>query len=116
MYSYGTLILEMFTGKRPTDLMFTDGLNLHSFAEAALPDRVLQVIDPILLEGSQDEEGGQDIRRTRRSCERFLKIQECLGSILEIGVVCSSEVPKDRMSMGDVVAALQAIRTKLLRF
>ncbi|OWM74606.1 hypothetical protein CDL15_Pgr005186 [Punica granatum] len=33
-------------GKRPIDEMFTDGLNLHSFAKAALSEQVSQVVDP----------------------------------------------------------------------
>ncbi|XP_031394844.1 probable LRR receptor-like serine/threonine-protein kinase At3g47570 [Punica granatum] len=114
VYSYGILILEMFTGKRPTDNMFGDGLNFHSFAMAALPEQVLQIIDPVLLGESQNEDESRGIRRSRRSHERLLKIQECLVSIVEIGVVCSSEVPRDRMSIGDVAAALQAIQNKLL--
>ncbi|XP_031392080.1 putative receptor-like protein kinase At3g47110 [Punica granatum] len=113
VYSYGILVLEMFTGKRPTDDMFSDGLNLHLFTKAAFPERVLQIIDPLLLQESHDEDDGLDIRRTRRSHDRFLKIQECLVSIVEIGLVCSSEIPSGRMSMRDVVAALQAIRKKL---
>ncbi|PKH99132.1 hypothetical protein CRG98_049673, partial [Punica granatum] len=67
VHSYGILVLEMFTGKRPTDNMFSDGLNLHLFAKAAFPERVLQIIDPLLLQESHDEDDGLDIRRTRRS-------------------------------------------------
>ena len=47
--SFGILLLEMFTGKRPTNNMFKDRLNLHNNAEMALPGRVLEVIEPILL-------------------------------------------------------------------
>ncbi|XVF24082.1 hypothetical protein REPUB_Repub13aG0096500 [Reevesia pubescens] len=38
VYSYGILLLEMFTGKRPTDEMFKEGLSLHNFVAAALPE------------------------------------------------------------------------------
>lgn len=107
MYSYGILILEMFTGKRPTDVIFSQGLNLHSFAKAALPEQVTHIVDPILSQDCQNQEETQDN-------SRFLKIQECLVSIVEIGVICSSQLPQDRMRMSDVVAALQAIRKKLL--
>ncbi|KAK4595326.1 hypothetical protein RGQ29_013680 [Quercus rubra] len=34
-YSYRILLLEMFLGKRPTDDMFKDGLNVHNFAKTA---------------------------------------------------------------------------------
>ncbi|CAL5363838.1 unnamed protein product [Camellia sinensis] len=33
IYSFGILLLEMLTGKRPTDEMFKDGLSLHSFVK-----------------------------------------------------------------------------------
>ncbi|KAJ0086289.1 hypothetical protein Patl1_07624 [Pistacia atlantica] len=31
IYSYGILLLEMFIGKRPTDEMFKDDLNIHNW-------------------------------------------------------------------------------------
>ncbi|MFQ6664465.1 hypothetical protein Gotur_031565 [Gossypium turneri] len=41
---------EMFTGKRLTDEGFKEGLSLHNFAKAALPERVIDIIDLILLQ------------------------------------------------------------------
>ncbi|XP_058110891.1 putative receptor-like protein kinase At3g47110 [Magnolia sinica] len=59
VYSYGILLLELFTGKRPTEDMFKDGLSLHEFVKMALPDQVLEIGDPQLLE-EQKEEQEQD--------------------------------------------------------
>ncbi|GFY93169.1 leucine-rich repeat protein kinase family protein [Actinidia rufa] len=50
VYSYGILLLELFTGKRPTDDMFIDGLDLHKLAKLALPERVVEIVDQNLLE------------------------------------------------------------------
>ena len=55
VYSYGIFLLEMFLGKRPIDVMFEDGLNLHKFAKTALPNWLVQTIDPILLPREVEE-------------------------------------------------------------
>ena len=55
VYSYGILLLEMFLGKRPTDDMFKDGLNLHNFAKMALREKFVRIVDPILLPREVDE-------------------------------------------------------------
>lgn len=46
IHSYGILLVEMFTGKRPTDDMFKDGLSMHQFTAMALPDHVMDVVEP----------------------------------------------------------------------
>ena len=46
VYSLGITLIEMFTGRSPTDDMFWDGLSLYYFAEAALPDKVMEIADP----------------------------------------------------------------------
>lgn len=97
LYSYGILLLEMFTGKRPTNNMFSDNSSLHNFVKMALPEHVARIIDPRLL---QDQ-------KFASSSDNIL---ECLISILEVGVVRSEESPRDRMAISDVVAQLGVIR------
>ncbi|KAL7253379.1 hypothetical protein ACSBR1_007834 [Camellia fascicularis] len=62
VYSYGIILLEIITGKTPTDSMFEEGLNLHSFARIAFPDHVMEIVDPVLLDN--DEEKARAIAAT----------------------------------------------------
>ncbi|CAL8103004.1 unnamed protein product [Prunus armeniaca] len=103
-YSFGILLLEMFTGKRPTDDMFSGGFNLHNFAKMAFLDRrVTEVADSLLL-----QDGTSDSIVIPR------KIKECLSSIFGIGIACSAESPADRKDISDVASELHSIRDKLL--
>ncbi|WVZ72289.1 hypothetical protein U9M48_020774 [Paspalum notatum var. saurae] len=44
VYSLGILLLEMFTGKSPTDELFSDSLDLHKFSQNALPERIWEMV------------------------------------------------------------------------
>uniref|UniRef100_A0A2N9I386 non-specific serine/threonine protein kinase n=1 Tax=Fagus sylvatica TaxID=28930 RepID=A0A2N9I386_FAGSY len=114
VYSYGILLLEMFTGKRPTDNVFQDCLNLHDFVKAALSTRITDIIDPILFwEREEGETTMNDITRNEGQ-NGILKSHECLISILEVGVACSVEFPRERMNMSAVIIQLHSIRQKLI--
>ena len=102
VYSYGILLLEMITGKRPTDSMFKDGIELHNYVKMALPDHIAYVADPkLLLEVDQ----GNDSHK---------KILECLMSISKVGVFCSEKFPRERMDMSNVVVELNRIKASFL--
>nr|XP_023921823.1 probable LRR receptor-like serine/threonine-protein kinase At3g47570 [Quercus suber] len=114
VYSYGILLLEMFTGKRPTDNIFQDDFNLHDYVKATLPEQVIEIVDPILhWEREEGETQMNDITSNEYQIPS-LKIQECMILILEIGVACSVTFPRERMNMGAVIIGLHSIRKKLL--
>lgn len=102
VYSFGILLLEMFTGKRPTNDMFRGDMGLHTLVKAALPERVTEILDPVLLVDVVGEE-----TRTGAMLESILLI-------LEIAVSCSAELLHDRLTMSDVSAKLSSIRNKLI--
>ncbi|XP_030964458.1 receptor kinase-like protein Xa21 [Quercus lobata] len=114
VYSYGILLLEMFIGKRPTDNIFKDNLNLHDFVKGALPERVINIVDPIILWEREDMETMTNDTHIQSQIESP-KILGCLILIFGIGVSCSIESPRERMNINDVVAQLHLIREKLLR-
>ncbi|KNA10611.1 hypothetical protein SOVF_142810 [Spinacia oleracea] len=104
VYSFGILLLEMFTGKRPTNDMFNGDLSLHRFVENSLPQQVTEIIDRVLLE---------DIGEVEAEKSKMMMV-ESLISILEIAVSCSSEIPQERLDMSGVAGKLSSIRQKLL--
>ncbi|KAJ4723387.1 Kinase-like protein [Melia azedarach] len=106
VYSYGILLLEMVTRKKPTDLMFKGDLNLHNFSRIALPDRIMDIVDPSLL--NDDEEVGTTNHRLRQT--RSNNKMECLISLVRIGVACSIESPQDRMNVTDALHELRSVK------
>ena len=109
VYSYGILLLEMFTGKRPTDPMFSDGLSLHIFSKMALPERVMEIADLNLVRDS--DEG---IKDGENRDEMEGRMNHCLTSIARVGVACSEESPGDRMHIKDVVMELNVVKEVFL--
>ncbi|TYI85203.1 hypothetical protein E1A91_D05G423500v1 [Gossypium mustelinum] len=113
VYSYGILLLEMFTRKRPTDESFKENLSLRNFVKAALPGRVIEIIDPILLQERAKQGTVTNITFNKINLGNDIHLQ-CLNSIFELGIICSADSPSERIDMIDVVSKLCSIRCKLL--
>ncbi|GKC63015.1 kinase-like domain-containing protein [Tanacetum coccineum] len=96
VYSFGILLLEVMTGKKPTDDMFNDGLSLHKFAYMALLDHVIDVIDGDAIVMQITEANAK-------------KVEECLAATMKIGVSCSLDSPPQRLKIEIVVNELQHI-------
>ncbi|ONI24585.1 hypothetical protein PRUPE_2G248300 [Prunus persica] len=131
IYSYGILVLEMFTGRRPTEEMFKDGFSLHNFVKMAMPERVMQILDPALLATVEEKASpaaatenevnyisGYNIEikaeEENINSEKLGKmspyVSKCIVPILKIGLACSEESPKYRMNMQDVTRDLHHIQ------
>ncbi|CAM8949314.1 unnamed protein product [Rhodiola kirilowii] len=97
MYSYGILLLEMITGKKPTDEIFKDGLNLHNFCKLALSESTLtDVSDPCLLTELYA------IANSQMHDDVVLKMRECTAALAEIGIGCSMESPDETVEGVDL--------------
>ncbi|XP_021656469.2 LRR receptor-like serine/threonine-protein kinase EFR [Hevea brasiliensis] len=113
IFSFGILLLEMFTGKRPNDDMLKENLSLHSFAKRVLPEEAKDIIDPNLFQMQliADATSNHNHNSKNTSNNTFI---ECSISVLEIGVSCSVESPQERMNISDVVAQLSSLRNKFI--
>ncbi|XP_027122423.1 uncharacterized protein [Coffea arabica] len=120
VYSYGILLLELFTGKSPTDDIFKDGLTIHELVARALAGHIMmEIVDPYLLlaeekhckdEYESSEMKEETILNNNLSQNSSRNLDECLISVLRIGLSCSNPFPLNRMPMTIVVNKMQEIR------
>ncbi|KAK2373507.1 putative LRR receptor serine/threonine-protein kinase [Trifolium repens] len=110
MYSFGMLILEMLTGRRPTDEMFIDGQNLHMYVEIPFPNDVMEILDPHIVPRDEEAATIED----GNSWNIIPTIEKCLVSLFRIGLACSMDTPKARMNIADATRELNIIRKTFL--
>ncbi|KAK9082006.1 hypothetical protein Syun_030988 [Stephania yunnanensis] len=109
-------------GRRPTDEEFEDGLDLHQFCKIALRKEVMKIIDPHVLEHEEEEEEEEeanddhrDIHLNNSEIQRSTrhesgKIEECITSIIRVGVECSMPSPSERMEIKNALKELLAAK------
>lgn len=104
------MLLEVVTGKKPTDPAFVGELSLRQQVNDAFRTNILHAIDPNLLVLEEEEKlgGFGDIGTSSRSGSDTLN--SCLVSLLELGLQCTDELPDQRISMTDVVKRLMKIK------
>ncbi|CAM8924674.1 unnamed protein product [Rhodiola kirilowii] len=113
IYSYGIVLLELITGKMPTDDMFNNGMSLRSFCERAISSdhvHVEEAIDQCLVNELHEAAA------TQRNSEQIkLEYHTVLVSFVEIGISCSAESSRDRMDIQSAVKCLERIKEKCNR-
>ncbi|WCJ41552.1 Leucine-rich receptor-like protein kinase family protein [Euphorbia peplus] len=102
VYSYGIMLMETFTRKRPTDEMFKSGLSLRQWVANYFPHRVMQIVDANLF---MKENTGVE---TSKRCD--LQLQQSLLPIMKLALLCSSDLPEKRPNMEQVVGRLAKIK------
>ncbi|XP_010503360.1 PREDICTED: probable LRR receptor-like serine/threonine-protein kinase At3g47570 [Camelina sativa] len=100
VYSFGVLLLEMFTGKRPTNELFGGNFTLHKYTKSALPERVLEIADEWIL---------------HIGLRVGFPIAECLTLVFGVGLRCCEESPMNRLVTSEAVKELISIREKFFK-
>ncbi|XP_043718494.1 MDIS1-interacting receptor like kinase 1-like [Telopea speciosissima] len=95
VYSYGVVLMELLTGKRPLDPEFGESVDIVEWVRGKLRNNKE-------LEATLDSSiGGQ--------CKH---IQEEMLLVLRIALLCTTKSPKDRPSMRDVITMLSEAKPR----
>ncbi|XP_051149093.1 receptor kinase-like protein Xa21 [Andrographis paniculata] len=100
VYSYGVMVMEVLTRRRPTDDLFDDNRSLRQWVRAAYPDSLREILDSDLF---LQDEGELNVQR-----------DECLLSAVELSLDCTEEAAGDRIDIYEAVVRLRKIKHKFL--
>ncbi|KAM3689767.1 hypothetical protein ACJW31_09G071600 [Castanea mollissima] len=126
IFSYGILLLEMFTGKKPINEIFKDALTIHKFTSMALPENVMDIVGPLIFfeedeEGVDNEKNEDDLEvcaiiKEDHHVNVSSRIKDYLISVFQIVLSCSTTSPNERMPTNVVVNEMNALRNTFLKF
>jgi serine/threonine protein kinase len=116
VFSYGIMLLEVITGKKPTDAKFNEELSLREWVNQAFPSKLVAVVDPSIFREEEATSSGdiQEYGWSSSSDEQSPNGWRCLAQILDLGLQCTRDLPEERMAMKDVAAKLERIKEGLL--
>ncbi|CAH1419042.1 unnamed protein product [Lactuca virosa] len=102
VYSFGILVLEMVTRKRPTDDMFSEGLSLHRWVKSHYHQHMEHVVDSSLVQTTKDQLA--DVKKMW---------DVAIGELLEMGILCTQDSPSNRPTMLDAADDLDRLKRYL---
>ncbi|XP_018623140.3 probable LRR receptor-like serine/threonine-protein kinase At3g47570 [Nicotiana tomentosiformis] len=99
VYSFRIVMMETFTRRRPSDEIFTGDLSLKQWVNDSLPSGVTQLVDADLMRPKEEPLNAE---------------MQCLVSVMELALSCTSVSPDARIKMKEALLALKKIRIQLV--
>ncbi|PHT81113.1 hypothetical protein T459_14128 [Capsicum annuum] len=100
VYSYGIMLMEVLTQRRPTDEEIGyENLDLRKWITRSFSGTMLEVVDTNIF--SEEE-------------QITSKSEICIASKVELALDCTKETPESRITMKDVVKRLNKIKNTFL--
>jgi len=97
--SYGIILLETITRKKPTKNIFVRKLTLRQWINKSLPDRMIKIVNDGLLRTENERD--------------IIVIESVLSSFIKLGSRCYKELPDERIDIKDVYVKLNKIKLTL---
>ncbi|KAL2479743.1 Leucine-rich repeat protein kinase family protein [Abeliophyllum distichum] len=95
VYSYGIMLMETFTTKKPTDDTFVGDFTMRRSMFESFPNAITQMVDVDLVNAVEDN------------------VESCFRSMMGLALECTVDLPEERLDMKDVVTRLKKIKIEL---
>ncbi|KAK4718319.1 hypothetical protein R3W88_016657 [Solanum pinnatisectum] len=99
IYSFGIMMMEMFTRTRPSDEIFIGGLTIQRWVSDSFPGEIHKVVDSNLVQPGDEQIDAK---------------MQCLLSIMELALSCTFVTPDARISIENALSTLKKIRLRLV--
>ncbi|KAL3533016.1 hypothetical protein ACH5RR_006537 [Cinchona calisaya] len=94
VYSFGVLLLEIVTGKRPTDVLFQEGSSLHEWIKSFYPNKLQPIVEEAIARFSPSD--------TPITYNQRKKWGNVILEMIELGLICTQYNPSTRPTMLDI--------------
>lgn len=103
VYSFGVLLLEIVTGRRPTEVLIDEGSSLHEWVKSHFPHK----LDPIV-------EHALDRCTPSVMPKEYTKIwRDVILEMIELGLMCTQFTPSTRPTMLDLAHEMGRLKDYL---
>lgn len=103
VYSFGVLLLEMVTGKRPTDIIFQAGSSMHEWVKSHYPHNLDPIIEQALQRAAPPSVTAYSSKVWR----------DAIMELIELGLICTQSSPSTRPTMIDVAHEMGPLKEYL---
>ncbi|XP_059631982.1 probable LRR receptor-like serine/threonine-protein kinase At3g47570 [Cornus florida] len=94
------LLLSIIFQIKPTDNLFAGDMSLKGWVNQSLPDAIINIVDSNLLKPKE---------------EHYTAKVQCVSSIMELALYCSTESSQERINMKDALVALMKIKLQFIK-
>ncbi|KFK32683.1 hypothetical protein AALP_AA6G275300 [Arabis alpina] len=103
VFSFGVLLLEIVSGRRPTDVLVNEGSSLHEFIKSHYPNSLEGIVEHALIRWKPQGKP--------EKCEKLWR--EVILEMIELGLICTQYTPLTRPNMLDVAHEMGRLKEYL---
>ena len=103
VYSFGVMLLELITGKRPTDVIFQEGLTLHDWVKRHYPHDVGEVVWQSWLTDAASAVADERLWN------------DVMAELIDLGLECTQHSPSARPTMVEVCHGITLLKEDLAK-